>query len=269
MLTMVPRLQKLAALAAVLALTAPFILPSQAQTPQTPFDAGAERRAVYPVYDGFVLNEDGTLTLSFAYFSHNPTPVTIPAGPENSFSPGPGDRGQPMTFYPGHHRWQCIMKVGSEFAGGLRWTLTHAGTTTSTSESMLQYNWEFTERDARNAFRDIEDITITPQDVCLNRPPIVRVLGMGGRGGLSELTVTVGEELKLFGSVRDEGLPRDGALTSMWRKTSGPGTVRFEDADQARTRAYFSEPGDYELELFGSDSARENTFQLKVVVNPS
>ena len=255
-------------LTAVLALAGPSIwwVPSRAQAP---FDAGTERRAIYPVYDGFVKNEDGTLTLSFAYFSHNPTPVTIPTGPNNAFSPGPGDRGQPVTFYPGHHRWQCIMVVPPEFTGQLRWTLTHAGATTATSESMLQYNWEFTESDARrNALRDIDDITATPDNVCLNRPPVVRVLGMGGRTGLQELNVAVGEALKLFGSVRDEGLPRNGAPTSTWRKYSGPGTVRFEDAASPRTRAYLSAPGDYELVLRGTDSALENSVLVKVVVSP-
>ena len=241
--------------------------PSPAQNQgQTLFDAQSERQAIYAVYDGYMKNEDGTLTLSFAYFSHNATPVTIPSGPDNWFAPGPADRGQPTTFYPGHHRWQCIIVVGPEFEGNLRWTLSHAGTTTATSESMLQYNWEFADRDKRNALRDIEDIGAVPRGECINRPPIVRVLGMGGRRGLQELTGTVGEGVKLFGSVRDEGLPKDGILTSMWRKVSGPGAVTFEDADRPRTLVFVSEPGTYELELAGSDSVLENTYQVTLVV---
>ncbi len=67
--------------------------------------------SVYSVYDGFINNSDGTLTLPFAYFSHNREAVTIPIGPDNLFSPGPGNRGQPEMFLPGHHRWQCIVVV--------------------------------------------------------------------------------------------------------------------------------------------------------------
>ena len=242
-------------------------LPSHAQTPF--FDAGQERQAIYPAYEGFTRNEDGSLTISFAYFSHNSTPVTIPPGAENFFAPGPGDVGQPTTFHPDHHRWECIVVVEPGFDGILRWTLSHAGITTSTSESMLQYSWEFSASDHRNALRSIEDPTAMPRGVCLNRPPIVRVLGYGGSRGPHELHVAVGEGLKLFGSVRDEGLPRNGSLTSSWKKVSGPGDVAFEQADQPRTLAVFTHPGEYELELSGSDSELDGTVSVTVIVSAS
>ena len=100
---------------------------------------------IYPAYDGFVANPDGSYTLSFAYFSHNAEPVTIQPGAQNSFSPSPGDRQQPITFKPGHWRFQCVMVVGADFDGKLRWTLTYAGATTGTSEHMLQSNWNLVE----------------------------------------------------------------------------------------------------------------------------
>ena len=253
------------AVAAGMAVTAAELTPGvRAQTPQF-FDAGQERQAIFPVYDGYRKNEDGSLTLSFAYFSHNATPVEIPTG-ENNFFSGTVDIGQPTVFLPGHQRWQCIVVVDEDFAGDLQWTLTHAGATTSTSESMLQYNWEFAASDERNALRAIEDPTTEPRNVCLNRPPLVRVLGYGGRTGASELHVAVGAGLKLFGSVRDEGLPREGSLTSTWEKVSGPGDVRFEEADAPRTLAFFSEAGDYLIKLTGHDSALENVTEVNVVV---
>ena len=221
--------------------------------------------SIYPVYDGFIGNADGTLTLSFAYFNHNRTPVTIPAGPANAFSPGPPDRGQTTTFLPGHHRWQCIVVVGDGFDGDLRWTLSHAGETTSTSADMLQYSWELDASGVRQVRRGLE-ASDAPHDACINRPPIVRVLGYGGPRGPHELRVAVGAELKLFGSVRDEGLPKDVAVTSMWRTLSGPGTVTLESATQPRTRAVFSRAGTYELELTGSDSVLEASVRVTVVV---
>ena len=234
---------------------------------QLPVETRQAPDAVYPVYDGYVKNQDGSLTLSFAYFNHNRTPVTIPVGPDNSFMPGPVERGQTTTFLSGHHRWQCIMVVGPDFDGNLRWNVAHGATRTTTSESMLQYSWELDVASTRQVLRGV-DLDTAPRDVCINRPPIVRVLGVGGRRGPQELTVAVGAELKLFGSVRDEGLPRDAALTATWRAVSGPGTVTFERADQARTRAVFSVPGTYELELSGSDSVFDSTTRVPVIVNP-
>ena len=37
-----------------------------------------QNQPIYPVYDGYLKNPDGSYTLSFAYFSHNASDVTIP-----------------------------------------------------------------------------------------------------------------------------------------------------------------------------------------------
>lgn len=222
---------------------------------------------VYPAYDGFLLNEDGTYIIAYAYFSHNHEVVTVPPGAENAFILEPFDRQQPTTFRPGHHRFQCVMVVEADFAGGLGWTLSYAGTTTSTSEDMLQYNWELDDRTARAMLRDL-DVANAPRGVCLNRSPIVRVLGLrnGPDGEPPEITVTLGTDLKLFGSVRDEGLPRGAALTSDWRQIGGPGNVTFSTPDEPRTLAAFDNPGTYELELWASDSMRESNTRVIVHV---
>lgn len=57
-----------------------------------------ENQPIYPAYDGFLKNADGSFTLSFAYFSHNAEVVTVPPGPANTFAPGAADRMQPTTF---------------------------------------------------------------------------------------------------------------------------------------------------------------------------
>jgi len=224
---------------------------------------------IYPAYDGYLRNPDGSLTLSFAYFSHNAQPVTIPPGDQNSFQPAPGDRQQPTVFKPGHHRFQCIMVVGPEFDGKLRWTLSHAGTATGTSERMLQSNWNLVEGAAE--LKQI-DYAKVPKGVCLNRAPSVRVLGArvvpGGRGQAptNHLTASVGEEFSLFGSVNDEGLPRGVALRAGWTQLSGPARVVFDRRSMARTHARFSAPGVYELELRASDSELEAATKVMVTV---
>ena len=227
----------------------------------TGLEARQTSTSVFPVYEGFLKNDDGTLLLAFAYFNHNRTTITIPPGPDNRFVTGEPDRGQTTTFLPGHHRWQCIMVVDGDFDGILRWQLSRGDETHLTSESMLQYSWEFDAGGARRALRDI-DLATAPRDVCLNRSPIVRVLGP------SALTGAVGQGVKLFGSVRDEGLPRGAAVTASWRQTSGPGSVTFDVSDQTRTLAFFDTPGTYAVELTGSDTVFERSAQVTVVVAP-
>ncbi len=230
----------------------------------------AQNEPVYPVYDGFTVTADGLYVLSFAYFSHNFEPVTVPAGTQNRFEPDDADRGQPTTFLPGHHRFQCVMVLGPDFAGDLRWTVDHAGAATATSEDMLQYNWEFEERSIRNLLRDVEPAE-TPRGVCLNRSPTVRFLGLrnGPEGAPPEVSAAVGEPLKLFGSVRDEGLPRGGALAARWRMLSGPGAVAFSAPDEPRTLASFDAAGRYELELWAGDGEREGSNRVVVTVSPA
>lgn len=232
--------------------------------------ASAQHAPVYPVYDGFTVTEDGLHVLSFAYFSHNFEPVTVPPGARNRFEPGGADRGQPTTFRPGHHRFQCVMVLGPDFAGGLRWTVDHASVTTSTSDDMLQYNWEFEERSLRNLLREVEPAEAA-RGVCLNRSPTVRFLGLrnGPDGAPPEVSAVVGRPLKLFGSVRDEGLPRAGALAARWRMLTGPGRVTFSAPDEPRTLASFDAAGRYELELRAGDGEREGANRVAVVVEPA
>ncbi len=220
---------------------------------------------IYPAYDGFVKNDDGSYTIAYAYFSHNAEVVTIPPGADNAFSPGAPDRQQPTTFHPGHNRFQCVMVVGPEFDGKLIWTLNYAGTTTGTSQHQLQSNWNLVE--GAQQLKAIEYATV-PRGVCLNQPPAVRVLGLAGRGGRGgpSITASVGEDVNLFGNVHDEGLPRSGKLTAAWKQVNGPGEAVFADATAARTRVRFTAPGTYALELTGSDGELTRTTRLTVAV---
>jgi hypothetical protein len=219
---------------------------------------------IYPAYDGFLQNPDGSYTLAFAYFSHNADVVTIAPGPNNAFAQEPGDRQQPTVFKPGHWRFQCVMVVPAGFDGKMVWNLSYAGTTTGTSQRMLQSNWNLVE-----GAEDLKkiDYAKAPKGVCLNRAPIVRVLGAAApsRGAPLALSATLGESNSLFGSVADEGLPRGGTLAATWKVISGPGTATFEDAKSPRTHVRFTAPGAYVLELSASDS--ELSTSARVVVN--
>ena len=215
---------------------------------------------VYPAYDGFVKNADGSYTISFGYFSHNAEPVTIQPGGENSFAPEPGDRQQPVVFKPGQWRFQCVMVVNPDSAGKMRWTLTYAGTTTGTSERMLQSNWNLVEGAAELSRIDFAKV---PRGVCLNRAPAVRLLGKTARKGEVTIDANTSEDLQLFGSVNDEGLPRNRELAIEWKVVKGPGQVTFSNPKAARTRATFTTPGVYALELSATDG--EFPVSLRVI----
>lgn len=226
-----------------------------------------QNQPIYPSYEGFMKNPDGTLTLSFGYYSHNAEVITIPPGPNNSFAPTPDDRQQPTVFKPGHWERQCVMVVPGNFDGKLAWNLAYGGKTTSTSTRMLQSNWFLVE--AVDELTKSVDTTKAPHGVCVNRAPEVAVLGAVRKRGAPATLATpmvVGATENLFGSVHDEGLPRGKPVTTSWKQVSGPGTAKFERADAARTHVVFSAPGEYLLELTGSDSELSASTRVTVTV---
>lgn len=91
-------------------------------------------RPIYPVYEGYVPNDDGTAVLVFGYFNHNSVAVEIPAGEANGFDPGPADRGQPTVFEPGRQRNVCLIVLPADYEGNLQWTVTSGEHTEKTTE---------------------------------------------------------------------------------------------------------------------------------------
>jgi len=95
------------------------------------------------------------------------------------------------------------------------------------------------------------------------------VLGVTARpNNPPTLSVAVNEELNLFGSAHDEGLPRGKGLVVEWKvlKAPGGGNVKFTIPGSARTKAIFSAAGLYELELSATDSEFTRTTRLNVKV---
>jgi len=230
--------------------------------------SGAQQnQPIYPSYEGYMKNPDGTLTLSFGYYSHNAEVITIPPGPDNSFAPSPEDRQQPTVFRPGHWEMQCVMVVPGNFDGKLVWNLTYAGKSTGTSTRMIQSNW-FLVDGAEDLAKSI-DVKTAKHGVCLNRAPQVTVLGAVRKRGAPTTLATpfvAGQQESLFGSVNDEGLPRGKGITASWKQISGPGTTKFENPQAARTHVVFSAPGEYVLELTGSDSELSASYRVTATV---
>ena len=98
--------------------------------------AAQPRHPVYVIYDGFIANADGSLTLAFGYYNVNRVEVTV-AGDGNAFLQGAADRNQPTVFLPGRQRFACVMVVPEAFDGRLQWRVGFAGHESVTTERLL------------------------------------------------------------------------------------------------------------------------------------
>lgn len=86
---------------------------------------------IAPAYEGWEKNPDGSFNLVFGYFNRNwEEEIDLPIGPDNGFSPGPPDQGQPTRFLPRRNRYVFRVRVPSDFGNKeLVWTVTSHGKT--------------------------------------------------------------------------------------------------------------------------------------------
>jgi hypothetical protein len=224
---------------------------------------------IYLQYDGYVRNKNGTLTLSFGYFNMNNVDVTVPPGDGNLFTPGAGDRNQPVTFLKGRHRFACSMVVDPTFDGKLQWTVTFAGRTQTTTPKALDPLYELELNSEKKAIAGL-DLAAAPRNVCVNRAPSIDVVNpFGGSDGpaATNLSARVDQDLPINGHIEDDGLPRGSKITSSWKKVGGPGDVTFSDTSVGPTRVKFSAPGAYVLELSATDGEKSSTLKVNVTVS--
>ena len=59
----------------------------------------------------------------------------------------------------------------------------------------------------------------------------------------------------------------DSKVASGWKKISGPGDVTFSDETKGPTRAKFSAPGAYVLELSATDGEKSGSIRVSVTVS--
>jgi hypothetical protein len=170
--------------------------------------ASAQMRSSYssgqnvaPAFEGWEENADGSFSFVFGYMNRNwEEELNVPAGAENSFSPGPADRGQPTHFLPRRNRFVFKVRVPADFGNQeLVWTLTTNGVTEKAYATL--------NRDYR-----IDPVVIMSETGALgagssneevrgNVPPTIVVEGERTR------RVRVGETLSLAALVTDDGLP--------------------------------------------------------------
>src|SRR6266851_10075571 len=242
---------------------------------------------VVPVFEGWEKNPDGTFNLVFGYMNRNYVEEPeIPIGPDNNFSPGPADQGQPTHFYPRRQQVMFKVKVPADFGTKeLVWTLTRNGKTEKAYGTLLMVE-QLTDVVISENRGGLGNDSVTAKP---NQPPTISIDPPVTR------TVSVGETVTLTASAADDGIPApppprargngnvavvDGVplLTTRERPTSqavvkasklglavtwthyrGPGKLTFDPMTmvvkdgKATTHVAFTQPGTYVIRAYADD----------------
>ena len=237
----------------------PFVAEAQSRDAPIPHDVG---QSASPSFEGWYPNEVGTYSLSFGYFNRNyEQTLDIPIGPDNHFTPGPEDRGQPTHLLPRRQTGVFTIVVPADFGDRtLTWSLT-AGGETFAVPGHLRPEWRI---DA------LQEVTSG------NRPPELSFdagegeprTGQGPGGVRRALTAKAGESMTLTIRVQDDQVQKQslqGRPTRMglvWSQYRGAGSVEIADPTPeipedglTATTVTFSEPGDYVLRALAWDDS--------------
>jgi len=240
---------------------------TQSATAQVPRTLTQFGQPVYPAYEGWYDNPDGSFTLLIGYFNPNEEEtVEVSIGENNFISPGPPDQGQPSVFDSGRGYGVFTIQVPADFGDKqVSWTLTSNNQTVTIPMHMQADYYVEPLKDAANG----------------NEPPTIR-FSQSGEGyagppiGVAQsYTAAVGTPLELSVWTSDVKPPEGYRpnpfrtqipLTLKWHVLRSPGQVEFSEPEQEfedssdqnpTTTATFSEPGEYLLRVEGLDETGE------------
>lgn len=188
-------------LAASAALLVPVlaVAPRGAEAQRLTYSKG---QPLYPAYEGWVRNADGSIDMLFGYMNENwEQLLDVPVGPDNHFSPGPADRGQPTHFLPRRNRFVFKVRLPPSFREDeeLVWTLRangyeHKAYGTLREDLYVDNVVIMSETGALGAGSSSPEIRA-------NVPPVVQLEVP------TELSVRAGEKVRLAAVVTDDGQP--------------------------------------------------------------
>ena len=157
---------------------------------------------VWPAFEGFEKNDDGSFSFVFGYMSDNwAEEIDVPIGPGNNIEPGGPDRGQPTHFLPRRNRFIFRVRVPADFVNKeMVWTLATQGKTQKAyaslkADSLIDNIDIMSETGALGAGASNPEIRA-------DKPPVVTIEGGKTR------TANVGQPLTLVVTVKDDGVPR-------------------------------------------------------------
>jgi len=175
------------------------VAPSAVQAQGLTFSKG---QSVSPGFEGWKSNPDGSFSMVFGYMNRNwEEEPDIPVGPDNYFSSGAQDRGQPTHFLPRRNRFVFEVRVPADFGDQeLVWTLVRNGEEEAAYGSLktdyfLDNVVIMSETGTLGAgTSDPELRATTPPEVEMETP--------------SEIEAVVGRPVRIVAHVADDGLPR-------------------------------------------------------------
>ena len=265
-------LRRVAAAAAVAACLAGGGLYAQQELVMEPLkDSGLN---VYPAFEGWYQNPDGTYTLLIGYYNRNKKQILdVPIGPQNRIEPGGPDQGQPTHFLVGRGWGTTAIKVPNDFGTKkLTWTLTTNGKTVTIPFGLTKgYQIEpFLDAAMGNKPPTFK---FEPTSPSLTGPPQALAQAFA-------VSAAAGEPVPLTVWITDDGHEEPGGgggsaapagaqapparprLSVTMSKFRGPGDVKFDDATptigkdgKATATATFSLPGEYFIRVEGNDSS--------------
>jgi hypothetical protein len=158
---------------------------------------------VAPAYEGWEEDADGTKYFLFGYMNRNwVEEIDIPVGPDNSFSPGSADQGQPTHFLPRRNRFVFRVKVPDGFkeTDEMIWTLKAPGRKVEKAWASLRIDYKVDDVVKASETGALGAGSSSPE-VRANKPPVVTVAGP------STITAKVGQPVEVAVTVVDDGIP--------------------------------------------------------------
>lgn len=163
---------------------------------------------VFPAFEGWRPNSDGTFNLMFGYMNENwQEEPLVEVGDNNFFSPGDADQGQPTNFMPRRNRFTFEVTVPADWGDReLVWSLNINGVE-SKAYGTLKPDYLVDNMIIASETGSL-GIGVSSPESRANIPPSLTIQGDEVR------TARVGEAITLRAHLEDDGLPRSSARTS-------------------------------------------------------
>jgi len=157
---------------------------------------------VFPAYEGWEKNDDGSFSLVFGYMNENwQEELNVPLGPDNNIQPGGPDQGQPTHFLPRRNRFIFRVHVPKDFGTKeVVWSLTTHGKTEK-AFGTLRPDMVIENVDIMSETGALGAGSSSPE-LRADKPPVVTIEGPKTR------TAKVDEPVELVTTVTDDGIPK-------------------------------------------------------------
>ena len=163
----------------------------------------ARGQNVSPAYEGWEEDSAGRKFFVFGYMNRNwQEELDVPVGPDNKFTTGTADLGQPTHFLPRRNRFIFRVPVPPGFTekDELIWSLTTRGKTElAYASTRIDYKIDDVVRASETGALGAGS---SSPEVRSNTPPVLEVQGP------RRIEVKVGAPVELTAIVKDDGLPK-------------------------------------------------------------